>query len=687
MLALLQASLPQLPLVERWRIRHRSKNWDRGFTETAIVGSRVVFVEETGRGKGAYGALDAATGKRLWSHPFAPELVNYLQIQGRYVTITGEKRLRVVDPTSGRAVWQGTHEGNEYDTLIADARLYVERERNVLTAIDLASGHPLWSVCAPLAYRKRTNFGHLTAIADTLWGEDSDGRVFCLQQNDGHALWTRSSSDGQVFSVLPTIQGILVAGPRSFELLNPRNGKTLWRSTSINGYGTLLYQPAPQQIWELPDDGRLVRVDAATGRQLSDISALAGGRGRVHQPILYQGGAIGYNGQALIRIDPQGRPTAQYDPQETVYDLHPFGRGLFLRTENGLVMLAPGEAPLPKDPAATAARLVAKPSLTPEDRRTLVRLGHVALPALIDATPKTYGDSGDALAELAATIADRRDSEAMIDLADRVGVFSDYGVKTRILGDWLTAHADHDALALRLLPRFVVARDAMTRDLLVPYLLQSSLNPVVDALLARLRAPETAVGTKALIYGGIAASGRKDVLDEILRLRATGRRLAATNPELTLRGDYDRDGVPDDLDANPFVSPCALDETERVLFALFDARLRFEERNLGLGIVDYGRGVQPFELVGWNGAVVPAELTGTISKQGTYARLDGPFGFIRFQPQDSTGTPVAFNADRTEATAGIAVYYGPLDGTGYEARLRKIRGEWFVVSLKMRYVS
>lgn len=48
---------------------------------------------------------------------------------------------------------------------------------------------------------------------------------------------------------------------------------------------------------------------------------------------------------------------------------------------------------------------------------------------------------------------------------------------------------------------------------------------------------------------------------------------------------------------------------------------------------------------------------------------------------------VLFSKGGTEATAAIGVTYGGLNGIGYRAQLRKIDGEWYVVSLAQTWIS
>ena len=48
---------------------------------------------------------------------------------------------------------------------------------------------------------------------------------------------------------------------------------------------------------------------------------------------------------------------------------------------------------------------------------------------------------------------------------------------------------------------------------------------------------------------------------------------------------------------------------------------------------------------------------------------------------------IAWNGDRTEATLGLTTYYNGTNATGYDIRVKKLRGHWVVVEMTMTWIS
>ncbi|MBL9127945.1 MAG: PQQ-like beta-propeller repeat protein [Verrucomicrobiales bacterium] len=190
------------------------------FSGPVVVGSRVFHVDEQGGQETAH-ALDAASGKTLWSTPYGAS--------------TGDE-------------W-GT--GPRCTPLADDGRLYVQSLRGSFACLDVKDGRRLWgfdfdrdygvsflggSDQSDAAARRRGNTGAPVILGDRVYvsvGSTNGANVVCFDKRSGSELW-RSGTDEAAYAAL-------VAGPlagraqlvayTAFALVgfDPDRGAVLWR--------------------------------------------------------------------------------------------------------------------------------------------------------------------------------------------------------------------------------------------------------------------------------------------------------------------------------------------------------------------------------------------------------------------------------------------------------------------------
>lgn len=689
-LALLsRPDLPELDFIEKWRIEHPAKGWNRGFSETTIVGSRIFFVEETARDSGAYGCLDAKTGKRLWSMPTKLETTHYLEATPKYGVVSGEHRLLAFDVRNGRKVWTGTRQGFGAGPLIAGDRLIAELKDGILSAVDLRTGRTVWQSRFPARIQTKTGFDRATLIGDSIWTADARGQVTKISVATGRRLWTRSFPAGEVSGFVRTKHGIVVFGTVQTEMWNTTSSRPIWVNKALKGWGGGLYHPSSDQIWTIPSDGLLHRYSAATGRPLGNQPAMLANTGQTFEPVAYRGGIMVLSSGPVVQIDASGEQVGKFDPQESIFELEALGDDLLLHSENGLVRLSPGTLPTPRDPRAAAASLAAQERLLPMDRRVLVGIGREAVPALVAAIPSAKGERQETLLEVLEQVARPEDTAAILQLAEKLRSGQpDTPAFPAPITRWLLRKGDGNQVALAFLERFRTASDEGGQLDVLPFVLRGIDDRVVDVLLARLKDAKTPASVRGAIYGEIAKSGRADVLQTIREIRQPQRRLEVPIKELSATKDTDGDGLPDNFDANPAVAPRVLTEKEKAMLAAFDARFRFDGRTEKIGLVDYSEGVRPFELIGWRGGLVPEKKAGAMGlrvPQGIHRSY--PYPYLRFEPKAEGLPAVGISADGQTATVEIGVTYGGLDGIGFRVKLRKFGDEWYSVEMTETWIS
>lgn len=156
----------------------------------------------------------------------------------------------------------------------------------------------------------------------------------------------------------------------------------------------------------------------------------------------------------------------------------------------------------------------------------------------------------------------------------------------------------------------------------------------------------------------------------------------ATDPN---NKDMDGDGLADSVDPCPNAAPRALGDKEKVVAACVEAR--FFAEDWGSPAVIAAEGMAPFELYGYPRTLIWSTETG---RAGLSAVYGGGMNTISFHsPDENSRDPnfIKFSEGGKSARTMISRYSGGLNGDGTEVWLKKIGDEWFVVDMRLRYVS
>ncbi len=674
-------ALPPLQLRERWSLPLETHSSAGTSVKTAVVGGRAFLVEESFRNPQVVACVDLATGRRVWRREAPVSTRGEIVASAGHLVVATANDLIELDPKTGRTLWQTRREQTAGGAVLSGHRLVYAPRDKTLAMVDLARRREVWRKAFPF----RVNGGYGQAVADgsTVVFPSDDGSVMGVSAADGRTLWRRQAGQGGDLMLRTMGEATLVVGA-GMTAVRTRDGKELWRRRDKPGWDAA-YLPSLREVWALGMDGRLGRVSAATGRTLS-LAPLPDNSGDGLDAAKPYGSAflLATRGP-LLRLDRSGRAVAAFDPQELVFDVFPLGSDVLLRTSERLVRLTPGRTP----PAASLSELLARPVLTPAERRSVIARGRAAVPALIAAIPKATGTRRQALALLLSQTAAPGDSLMVLDLAERMGLFK--GGQDAALGHvfrWIWEKGDREALADALLPRFKAAKTDEDRQVYLGLLARGTHDSVVDEMLARLRDPATPRGWKGAIYSSIGASGRKDVLETLLAIRAEGRRLEKPIEGLSTTRDRDGDGLPDAVDANPLVAPRALSDREKALAAAFDAFYRFGEMTDRVGLVRYGAGARPFELPGWKGGLFPeSEAKGLSDELGRPFLKDRRHAVLEFRTHGGALPTVQGGPDGRTATVDLGVLYNGRTGWGVRVTLRKFGDEWFSVDVREAWIT
>ena len=666
---------PPFAMRKLWEFETPSHGVVASSGDVVAMGDRLFFAETGGFSGGAYGCLDAGRGRLLWRKAGAEDRTGTILAQNGRVVVRIEGEVREVDPADGRTIWTTPVEAHRLGPLLIGDRMVVETAAGRLEAFDLRTHARSWRLDYGSEFRGNDRSGTFAVVGDSLLAAAADGKIVRVDLATGLVKWARAFDGDEAWRIVPMGERVAIYGRAGMAAWRTSDGATLWRKpgNALNGG---FYAARQDELWRFEDYGRsLLRWRAGDGKRVGRATGLAFGSGLASSPTAYGGGYALPSQEGLLRLDAAGGAMGVLRLLDHPYGLLPLKDDLVAWHDGLIYRLTPGTTPVPPDAARQARRIVGHVTLSDGDRRALWDLGREAIPALAEAIPGAEGRRRDRLASILTRIARAEDTEAMLELAEREGTFGPPKTEWRDdLAEWFEWRADGDLLARHLLPRLRAATEEAETLRLLRYMTRSTDASVVEELFRRLRSPEASRETKGLIFPAIAASGRRDVLEWILKGRAGARRLATPTPGLSTVRDADGDRIPDAFDANPDVAPRPLDETERVLVAAFEAFAKADYQGQASTSFGYASGMRPFELLGWPKAL-------RVARPGI--DLGSVMGGVTlsFERFSSDGDVVRFGPRANEATVRVARRIG----YGTEIRLRRFGGEWFSTSLKVTW--
>jgi len=178
------------------------------------------------------------------------------------------------------------------------------------------------------------------------------------------------------------------------------------------------------------------------------------------------------------------------------------------------------------------------------------------------------------------------------------------------------------------------------------------------------------------------------------------------------RSDSDNDGLIDSQDKNPLAAPRALNDTEQVIAAAYEATHKFDKGRIHY--IRFPEGIEPLEVFGDEYLHIPIASGNRILKRsivdGGRISFSQPWvdlkgNMIPFISDDASFIEkigyywekwywsnkydgvVVWNSNHTEAKVSINMYRAPLAGGGADVYLKKYGNEWIVTACISTWVS
>ncbi len=229
---------------------------------------------------GRFYALDARTGKTIWSHrtrrcgwasPAVSARLVYVTFIGRRATcgdsVPGDDGIVVAYAAgSGKVAWQRTTGQNESSPLVSGGLVYVGDWNGVVWALDARTGRTRWTFRADGRIK-----GSLARSGGRVFVGDYDGHLYALDARTGRLAWRASAQPrlggrGAFYSTPAVGYGRVFIGNTDGKVyaFGAASGRLLW-SQSTGGY--VYASPA---IWRRlilvgSYDHSFYALDAATG--------------------------------------------------------------------------------------------------------------------------------------------------------------------------------------------------------------------------------------------------------------------------------------------------------------------------------------------------------------------------------------------------------------------------------------
>ena len=293
-----------------------------GYAGPAVVGDRVYvmdFVSEGDTNDSNFGgtklpgtervhALDAATGKILWTHedeqtygmsyPNGPRCTP-LVADGKVYTLGGEGLLHCFEAETGEVVWD-LELKDRYDSKAPlwgfSAHLVLDGDRLLtlagdngphVVALDKATGEELWRTDVS----KQSGYSPPTFM--TIGGERQlvtarPDKFAAVDPETGEELWSvpyEATNGSIIMQPLQSGDLVFIGGYEGKNLVldfseGPRSPKEVFRDKNRAALSPVNVQPmvAGGDIYGTSGDGKLYRVDFETGERLWETAAVIGSR-------------------------------------------------------------------------------------------------------------------------------------------------------------------------------------------------------------------------------------------------------------------------------------------------------------------------------------------------------------------------------------------------------------------------
>lgn len=265
--------------------------WDvdlNGATQSApAVVDGVVYM---GSGDSKVYALDAATGKTIWSTATGSQIVGSSPLVANGVVYVGsfDERLYALDAATGKINWSyATGGGIASSPAEGNGIVYVGSSDDFLYAINASSGLLVWKQLLNTGVESSP-----VVVGSIVYAIADDGYVYALDAATGQRIWLAITAPG-VSSSPAVTAGLVFVGADKLYAFDAKTGDIFWSAEDGSATGQSLSSPAFADgvVYIGSYDHNLYAFKAATGEQLwhADAGGLVDSSPVVANGVVYVG--------------------------------------------------------------------------------------------------------------------------------------------------------------------------------------------------------------------------------------------------------------------------------------------------------------------------------------------------------------------------------------------------------------
>lgn len=328
MISLLCAVLLQAPtFTQVWSIRLQTEIQSLG------VGEQAVYFGTND----SFGALDQATGKKIWSKNLtSPQLGAFVaEGEGKVFASIGQGALWAYDAKTGKQAWMAKRDGFASPIAFYNQAVYAETSLGKFSALNPANGKPLWTadMAGASVSAKPMRIGRAILVGTKL------GTVWAFDKDSGKPIWHFDKKNAKTQSiVLGEDRAYAFFDDGAVVALSLETGQKVWAFYTNNGlFGTPLSKDG--RLFVTSVGGNFFSIAALNGQELWRKPLSYRQNFGLSQPLPWRDGYLVTDRTKLVYLNDQGDKQWEFDLKEDLFGQQPraLGNDLLLRGSHAIM--------------------------------------------------------------------------------------------------------------------------------------------------------------------------------------------------------------------------------------------------------------------------------------------------------------------------------------------------------------
>ncbi|MBN9501107.1 MAG: hypothetical protein BGO01_02930 [Armatimonadetes bacterium 55-13] len=320
---------------QMWSVRLQTE------IQSVVVGERSIFFGTNN----SFGAIDQATGKKVWAKSVAlPQLGVYIaEGDGVLYASVGQGSLWAYNSASGKQMWTAKRDGYSSPIGAYNGAVYAEMTPGKLSALSAGTGKPMWTAdllnSSPSA--KPIRYGKSILVGTKL------GTVFSFDKDSGKQAWKFEKGNASCRAILVGDEGrpVVFFDDGAVICLSNVTGQRMWAYYSNNGiFGTPLYQDG--RVFLTSASGNFICLAGLNGQELWKRKLSPRQNFGLSQPLPWRAGYLLADRTKLAYLNAEGERQWESDLGEDLFGQQPraLGGDLLLSSSHAIMRYHPSDA-------------------------------------------------------------------------------------------------------------------------------------------------------------------------------------------------------------------------------------------------------------------------------------------------------------------------------------------------------